>query len=67
MFCVLTVLAVRREIYALPDERELAKRRDVLKFTMAVEGKDPIADDTVDRPRARVEKFQPAWELSVEL
>jgi hypothetical protein len=39
----------------------------VLKLTIAVEGKAPIAEDTLERPIARVEKFQPAWELRVEV
>jgi hypothetical protein len=69
---VLRVLACKVEaktvpIYALPDDIVLAKNRLVLKFTTAVEGKVPMAEDTVERPKARVEKFQPAWLLSVEL
>lgn len=51
----------------MPDERELAKRRVVLKFTMAVEWKVPNVVESVERPTARVEKFQPVWVLSVEL
>ena len=53
-------------IYALPEERVLVKNRDVLKFTIAVDGKEPMADEREERPIARVEKFQPAWVLSVE-
>jgi hypothetical protein len=34
---------------------------------MAVEGKAPIAEDTLEIPMARVEKFQPPWELSVDV
>lgn len=64
---VLRVLATKYDTYAFPDERELANKRDVLKLTMAVDGKAPTAEDTLERPMARVEKFQPVWELRVDM
>jgi hypothetical protein len=69
---VLRVLACKVDaktvpINAFPEEIVLAKKRLVLKFTTAVEGKAPTAEETDEMPRARVEKFQPAWVLSVEL
>ena len=36
-------------------------------LTTAVDGKAPTAEDTLERPMARVEKFQPVWELRVDM